>query len=94
MADSGMEYSFIPKYLLPVEQSDGYLEGKGIIEDEFMKNPSMLELAKELLFKETIMKLPINLDRDEGRIVAYDIIRYIYGSFGDRDSLNKFNECH
>lgn len=79
--DEGLEYNFIPKYVIEVENSLGFLEAKKVIDDEFMKDPSMNKLAMDLLYKECLMALPVNLDKDEGDYKAKEIIKYIYKAF-------------
>ena len=92
MKDDTAEYEFIPKYIIPVELSDGFLSGNKLLEDIFMKDPSKYKLAKELLYKETIMKLPMNLESNEGIELTIDIIKYIYKAYDDAEGLNKFIE--
>lgn len=77
----GIEYSFIPKYILPIESSDGYIHADKIISDVYLKEPSKYKMAKELLFKECLMSLPINYDYEEGSIIAQKIIKYIDNAF-------------
>jgi len=81
MNANGMEYTFIPKYLLVPEESDAYIYALEILKDEYMKEPSKLELAKQLLYKDLLMSLPINLIDEEGKLLAKEIIKYIDAAF-------------
>ena len=81
MTNNGLEYNFIPKYLLPIEESDGYLSGKKYLEDIYLKEPSKLKMGMDLLYKELIMNLPINLIDEEGIILAKKIEEYINKAF-------------
>ena len=81
MINDGIEYCFIPKYLLPIEESDGYLSGYKYLNDVYMKEPSKLKLALDILYKELIMLLPINQDKQEGLYIAKDIETYINKAF-------------
>lgn len=90
MKDDTAEYEFIPKYIMPVELSDGFICGNKVLEDIFMKDPSKYEISKQLLYKELMMKLPMNLDDDEGIEVAIDIIKYIYNAYEDKEGLDIF----
>ncbi|MBQ0035331.1 MAG: DUF3196 family protein [Firmicutes bacterium] len=79
--DSGMEYEFIPKYVMPIEISGGFKKALKLIDDEFMKEPSMNKLARDLLYKECLMALPVNYEESEAPILAKNIIDYIYKAF-------------
>ena len=70
--DEGMEYEFIPKYQLPIEESDGFLAGNKYLEEYYLKDPSKLKMAKSLLYKELML------------YVAKDICEYIEEAF-ERD---------
>lgn len=82
--DEGMEYEFIPKYQLPIEESDGFLAGNKYLEEYYLKDPSKLKMAKSLLYKELMLTLPITLEESEGLYVAKDICEYIEEAF-ERD---------
>ena len=81
MNNNGIEYEFIPKFLLPVEESDGFISGIKYLNENYLKEPSKFELAKNLLYKEMILLLPINQDENEGLIIAQNIIKYIDNAF-------------
>lgn len=79
--NNGLEYTFIPKYVVPVEISLGYTKAIKILSDAYMKEPSKFELAKELVFKECLIALPMNYDEDEGKELADRITNYIEDAF-------------
>ena len=81
MNNKGIEYEFIPKFLLTIEESDGFISGNKYLNDYYLKEPSKLELAKNLLYKEMILLLPINQDENEGLIIAKKITKYIDDAF-------------
>ena len=81
MSDETAEYAFIPKYVMVPEESPGFLEGMKVLEDRYLKEPGKLLMGRDLLFKETMLKLPLNLDEEEGEYLAKDIIRYIEDAF-------------
>lgn len=89
--DDGMEYEFIPKYQLPIEESDGYLAGNKYLEDYYLKDPSKLKMAKSLLYKELMLSLPITLEDSEGIYIAKDICDYIEEAFNKDVCTNKEN---
>ena len=46
-----------------------------------MKDPSMMRMAEQLLYKEVLLALPKALDHDEGIRVSDKIIEYILKAF-------------
>ena len=85
MTDEGMEYEFIPKYQLPAAESDAYISGSRYLNETFMKEPSKLRIALDLLYKELMLSLPVNMDEDEGIALSRDIVAYVNRAFGDED---------
>lgn len=81
MDKDGLLFEFIPKYQLPIEESDGYLSGKKHLNDYYLKEPSKAKIALDLLYKEMIMNLPINMNEEEGIEIAIKIIDYINCAF-------------
>lgn len=81
MLNNGLEYSFIPKYILSPENSLGFLEGLKLLSDKYMKEPSKLELAKQLLYKECLLALPVNYEEDDGPYLADKVYEYIENAF-------------
>ncbi len=81
MSEKGMEYCFIPKYLLLPEESDGFIEALKIIEDYYLKEPSKIIFSKELLYKECLLALPISYTIEESTKLAHNIIEYIEKCF-------------
>lgn len=81
MENNGIEYSFIPKYILLVEESDGFIEGSKMLNEHFLKEPSKASLAIDLLYKELMLSLPINISEEECPILVNNIIGYIEKAF-------------
>ena len=73
--------SFNPRNLIRVEESEGFIEGINNIRDKFMKNPSMMKMAEQLMYKEAILSLPNNLHKDDGIALANKIEKYILDAF-------------
>ncbi len=80
-SNNGVDYTFIPKYVLPVDESDGYIEAVKMLESQYMKEPSKLVLAKDLLFKEAMLMLPVNLESEEAKDLVQKIVDYIESAF-------------
>lgn len=81
MSCNGLEYDFIPKYVMLPEESLGYKKAIELLNNEYMKEPSKLELAKQLIYKECLLNLPLNFNEEEGSILADSAIRYINDAF-------------
>lgn len=81
MENNGIEYNFIPKYILLVEESDGFIEGSKMLNEHFLKEPSKASLAIDLLYKELMLSLPINISEEECPILVNNIIGYIEKAF-------------
>ena len=75
------EDSFNPKEIMRPEESAGFLSGLKAIQERFMKDPSMMRMAEQLLYKEVLLALPKALDHDEGIRVSDKIIEYILKAF-------------
>ena len=72
-----LEYRFIPRYCMLPEESTGYNAALKILSDYYMKEPSSFLMAKDLLYKECFMYLPLSYDEDEADIIANNIISYL-----------------
>lgn len=83
MSDEDGEYTFIPKYLMPVEESFGYDAAIKYLNEYYLKEPSKLKMAKDLVYKQMIMMLPINTEEEEGLMIAKKISEYIDGVFAE-----------
>ena len=81
MNNNGIDYTFIPKYQLTIEESDGYLKGLELLEDYYLKEPSKYQLAKELLYEQMLLVLPLNCDEDEGIYYGNKVKEYIDNCF-------------
>lgn len=80
-SNNGIDYTFIPKFIIPIEKSDGFLSAIKYLENFYMKDPSKLLMSKDLVYKETLLSLPINLEEEEGIILAKKAIDYIEEAF-------------
>lgn len=81
MSNNGVDYNFIPKYVMSPECSIGFVKASEILGEKYMKEPSKLELAKQLLYKECLLALPINYEEDEADQLANKIYLFIEEAF-------------
>jgi hypothetical protein len=72
---------FNPSKLIAPEDSEGYRICHEILSERFLKEPSKLKLAEELLYKETLLDLPHLIDAEEGRYLASKITEYLGKAF-------------
>ncbi|MBQ6493893.1 MAG: DUF3196 family protein [Erysipelotrichaceae bacterium] len=77
----GIRYEFNPSLILNVDDSDGFKQALKALREYFMKDPSKMKMAEQLLYKEAIMALPLNLEEDEGLYIAEKIEKYIEDAF-------------
>ncbi len=79
--DEDKIYKFNPKDLNIPEMTDGFIEASNIINEKYMKEPSMAKIAMDLLYKECLLYLPKQASKNEGIICANKIIKYINDAF-------------
>lgn len=92
MNKDGMNYKFIPYYIIKVEESDGYLKAMKIFDKELFKNPSYYKMAVQLFTNKAYESLPINIDEQEAKDMAYMIIRHVYRLFDDKEGLESLHD--
>lgn len=81
LKDEDQEIQFNPSKLVPLEESDVYKECNKSLEERFLKEPSMLVLGKQLLYKEMMLSLPLLPDKAESEQIAERIEDYIRKAF-------------
>lgn len=72
---------FDPAKLKPVCEAQGFKACLKALEETFMKEPSMLVLAKQLLYKEALYALPLNIEEKDASYLAEKIEKYIRKAF-------------
>ena len=77
MLKDGMLFNFIPRYVMLPEESEGYNTALKILSDYYMKEPSYFLMARDLLYKDFFMALPLSYIREEGEMLARNIISYL-----------------
>lgn len=83
--DDNNTYNFNPIKIPKIEESDIYKYIYNVLNDYYMKEPSKLMLAIQLLNKEMLLSLPNIIDIQYGDDIADKIINYIDSAF---DSAN------
>ena len=66
----GVEYEFYGDALIPVTESEGFLEAHRILEDRYMKEPSLLDLARTMLVSKCYLALPLSYEKEDGKQLA------------------------
>ena len=77
MLKDGMLFNFIPRYVMLPEESEGYNTALKILSDYYMKEPSYFLMARDLLYKDCFMALPLSYIMEEGEMLAKNIISYL-----------------
>ena len=75
--------SFNPREICKIEDSEGCRKATELLEETFMKEPSKLLMARQLLAKELLLLLPASMNEEEGTYVAEKITDYINDAFGE-----------
>ena len=86
----GLDISFIPRYAEPIDVSDGYVRAKEYFDEVLKQNPSMHQMAMELLGHKCFSYLPFSYSEEEGELIAKEIICYIYDCLGDSEAKETF----
>ncbi len=87
----GLVINFIPKYAEPVVYTDGFDSGLKFIEKIFINdNPSMYQLAYNLLTRICYLNLPFGYETAEGEAIAKSIVIYLYDCFNELKAKEEF----
>ena len=73
--------SFNPSLFTVIEASEPFLSASGKLFEDYMKEPSKLQLARQLLYKEFIMQLPDQFDQESAMSLEKNIVAYIDHAF-------------
>ncbi|MBQ6333450.1 MAG: hypothetical protein IJI46_00030, partial [Erysipelotrichaceae bacterium] len=74
-------YEFNPKDVKKADEAEGYLSAINCLQEYYLKEPSKLLLAEQLLNKEALLALPFNLSYEDGIKIAEKIKNYIDEGF-------------
>lgn len=72
---------FVPNDIVLPDSSEYYKESTKVLNEYYLKNPDMLNLAKELLYNDYIMNLPKQRDIKDVKYITSKIKQYIDKSF-------------
>lgn len=79
--DNDVEYTFNPSNIKPIVDNDSYLVCLSKLNDIYMKEPSLLIMANQLLYKEAIMMLPKQLNNEDIDVLVVKITDFITSAF-------------
>ena len=77
----GHKHIFNPSKIEDPQNTDAFKAGLNALSERFMKEPSMLKLAQDLLYKELLLALPEVLDTEDMLSLTDRIEEYIIRSF-------------
>ncbi|MBR2801973.1 MAG: hypothetical protein IKE21_05225 [Erysipelotrichaceae bacterium] len=79
---NGVRYTFVPKYCLLPEESDGFQKAAEILKERYLQDPAVLQLSLQLLQETVLAALPVNMEEDDGEWLADDVCSRIEAAFG------------
>lgn len=79
--------NFNPRQLKTPEKTAGFIEASSILNRTYMKEPSLLQMGMDLLYKECLLYLPKQANTREGEIFANKISKYIDEAFSAKQVL-------
>ena len=77
--------SFNPSSYQVIEESEPFSAASGLLSAYYMKEPSKLQMARQLLYKEFLMALPDLYSIEEAYALEKKIITYIDHAFDSAD---------
>lgn len=77
----GKHLTFNPINLEIIENLKGYIDSKKSLSEYYLKDPSKLKIALELLYKESILHLPLEYDEGSYMQITVKIEEYIDKAF-------------
>lgn len=86
-AKDGNDHLFNPSELTVIEESVSYKTEISLLEEDFLKEPSKLLMAKQLLYKEFILHLPEAYSETEAFELAKKIFNFINDAFGSANEV-------
>jgi hypothetical protein len=89
-----LQVNFIPSQCRKPQESEGLLAADAYLEEWFEKEPSMLELAKKILWVQVYLNLPLSYNRQEGLPLAAGVAWHLYESMGLHDWFGGFCRQH
>lgn len=79
--DDDRELSFNPSELKPILEDENYKKCLAILQDTYMKEPSLLIMAEQLLYKEAMFMLPETISDDNIDNLVEKIVMFIKDAF-------------
>ncbi len=73
----GIEYTFFADEVVPVTKSKGLLKALDLLQDEYLKNPSVFQLAKSILIHKVYLYLPLTYEEEEAEYLKDEIVQEI-----------------
>ena len=78
---NGNVYHFNPSKMLRTSDTELFAKTASLLDEHFMKEPSKLILAKQLLYKELMLSMPQLPDIEQSKEISQKIIDYINQAF-------------
>lgn len=84
----GIEYTFWGDAVTPVCRSEGLKEALHFLYEWLgLKYPSIYEMAKKMLIHEAYTALPLTYEKEEGKVLAYEVAENLLTMMGEEQLL-------
>lgn len=84
----GVEYTFWGDAVTPVGKCEGLKEALHYLYEWLgLKYPSIYEMAKKMLIHEVYVALPLTYEKEEGKVLAYEITENLLTMMGEEQLL-------
>ena len=80
-ADGERNIIFNPKNLIPADETEFFKKTLYLLQEDLMKEPSKLQMAQQLLYKEVLLALPEMIDEKMSENYAEKIEKFIEDAF-------------
>ena len=89
---NGFHYEIIPMSLCLPEDSDGFEKAEVYLEKWCMKEPSLYQLCLQELHLQSLLKLPLVYEEEEGYELAITIMEKMVTALYDKDAFEDMKE--
>ena len=91
---NGIEYSFSPDEVIPVARSKGFRYALELLEDWFVKDPALFEMAKSQLVRTCYLALPLSYEDAEAPELAKQCAMEVIEAMGMAEKKQEIESAY